>query len=163
MTTSEEKDVQKDAVETAAPEGVTKAESFRTFLTENDLNYFEATANEDENHTTVFRARIEAQGQLVPMAVFIDDSIYTIVRAQLATGITTKNVERIKNYLNELNAKYKIFKYYLREDGDIYLDICIPFVAATFDGRMVQTIVSILAKHLEEEYGNLMAEIWAKD
>ena len=99
----------------------------------------------------------------MPMAIFIDDSIFTIIRTQVATGINAKNVERIKGYLNTLNAEYKIFKYYLREDGNIYLDICVPFVDETFDSRMIQTLLPILVQQLENVYEDLMAEVWAKD
>mgnify|MGYP000847279117 CR=1 FL=1 len=163
MAKNEENDVQEEAVETAAPEGASKAEKFQMFLKENDINFFESQTLADEFHTTIFRSRIEAKGQIMPMAIFIDDSIFTIIRTQVATGINTKNVERIKGYLNNLNAEYKIFKYYLREDGNIYLDICVPFVDETFDSRMIQTLLPILVQQLETVYEDLMAEVWAKD
>jgi len=159
MAQNEEKDVPSEAV----GEGVTKAEKFQAFLKENDINFFESQALADEFHTTIFRSRIEAKGQILPMAIFIDDSIFTIIRTQVATGINVKNVDRIKNYLNTLNAEYKIFKYYLREDGNIYLDICVPFVDETFDSRMIQTLLPILVQQLETVYEDLMAEVWAKD
>ena len=163
MANNEEKTVQEEAVETAAPEGASKAEKFQSFLKENDINFFESDTLADEFHTTIFRSRIEAKGQIMPMAIFIDDSIFTIIRTQVATGINAKTVERIKGYLNTLNAEYKIFKYYLREDGNIYLDICVPFVDETFDSRMIQTLLPILVQQLENVYEDLMAEVWAKD
>ena len=144
-------------------EGISKAEKYKAFLKENDINFFDSDTLADEFHTTIFRSRIEAKGQIMPMAIFIDDSLFTIIRTQVATGINTKNVERIKGYLNALNAEYKIFKYYLREDGSIYLDICIPFADETFDSRMIQTLLPILVKQLEDVYEDLMAEVWAKD
>ena len=159
MAQNEEKDVPSEAV----GEGVTKAKKFQAFLKENDINFFEAQTLSDEFHTTIFRSSIEAKGQILPMAIFIDDSIFTIIRTQVATGINVKNVDRIKNYLNTLNAEYKIFKYYLREDGNIYLDICVPFVDETFDSRMIQTLLPILVQQLETVYEDLMAEVWAKD
>ena len=148
--------------EAAAAEGATKAEKFQAFLKENDINYFESQALSDEFHTTIFRSRIEAKGQIMPMAIFIDDSIFTMVRTQVATGINEKNIDSIKSYLNMLNAEYKIFKYYLREDGNIYLDVCIPFVDETFDSRMIQTLLPILVQQLETVYEDLMAVVWAK-
>ena len=167
MASSEEKDLQKKVQQSAAGadvhEGGAKAEKFQKFLKENDINFFESQTLADEFHTTIFRSRIEAKGQIMPMAIFIDDSLFTIIRTQVATGINTKNVERIKGYLNALNAEYKIFKYYLREDGSIYLDICIPFADETFDSRMIQTLLPILVKQLEDVYEDLMAEVWAKD
>ena len=148
--------------EAAAAEGATKAEKFQAFLKEKDINVFEAQALSDEFHTTIFRSRIEAKGQIMPMAIFIDDSIFTIIRTQVATGINEKNIDSIKSHLNMLNAEYKIFKYYLREDGNIYLDICVPFVDETFDSRMIQTLLPILVQQLETVYEDLMAVVWAK-
>lgn len=148
--------------EAAAAEGATKAEKFQAFLKDNDINYFESQALSDEFHTTIFRSRIEAKGQIMPMAIFIDDSIFTIIRTQVATGINEKNIDSIKSHLNMLNAEYKIFKYYLREDGNIYLDVCIPFVDETFDSRMIQRLLPILVQQLETVYEDLMAVVWAK-
>ena len=148
--------------EAAAAEGATKAEKFQAFLKDNDINYFESQALSDEFHTTIFRSRIEAKGQIMPMAIFIDDSIFTIIRTQVATGINETNIDSIKSHLNMLNAEYKIFKYYLREDGNIYLDICVPFVDETFDSRMIQTLLPILVQQLETVYEDLMAVVWAK-
>ena len=147
--------------EAAAAEGATKAEKFQAFLKDNDINYFESQTLSDEFHT-IFRSRIEAKGQIMPMAIFIDDSIFTMIRTQVATGINEKNIDSIKSHLNMLNAEYKIFKYYLREDGNIYLDVCIPFVDETFDSRMIQTLLPILVQQLETVYEDLMAVVWAK-
>ena len=148
--------------EAAAAEGATKAEKFQAFLKDNDINYFESQTLSDEFHTTIFRSRIEAKGQIMPMAIFIDDSIFTMIRTQVATGINEKNIDSIKSHLNMLNAEYKMFKYYLREDGNIYLDICVPFVDETFDSRMIQTLLPILVQQLETVYEDLMAVVWAK-
>ena len=148
--------------EAAAAEGATKAEKFQAFLKDNDINYFESQALSDEFHTTIFRSRIEAKGQTLPMAIFIDDSIFTIIRTQVATGFNEKNIDSIKSHLNMLNAEYKMFKYYLSEDGNIYLDICAPFVDETFDSRMIQTLLPILMQQLETVYVDLMAVVWAK-
>ena len=148
--------------EAAAAEGATKAEKFQAFLKDNDINYFESQTLSDEFHTTIFRSRIEAKGQIMPMAIFIDDSIFTMIRTQVATGINEKNIDSIKSHLNMLNAEYKIFKYYLREDGNIYLDVCVPFVDETFDSRMIQTLLPILVQQLETVYEDLMAVVWAK-
>ena len=148
--------------EAAAAEGATKAEKFQAFLKDNDINYFESQALSDEFHTTIFRSRIEAKGQIMPMAIFIDDSIFTIIRTQVATGFNEKNIDSIKSHLNMLNAEYKMFKYYLSEDGNIYLDICAPFVDETFDSRMIQTLLPILMQQLETVYEDLMAVVWAK-
>lgn len=143
-------------------ESNTKALDFQEFLVDNNINVFSTESLEDEYQTVMFRSRIEAKGQILPMAILIDTSIFTIIRTQIVTGITADKRPRLEHYLNELNAQYKIFKYYLRDDGVIYLDICLPYVDETFDSKMIQLMLSILVQHLEASYDDLMAEVWKK-
>ena len=143
-------------------ESNTKALDFQEFLVDNNINVFSTESLEDEYHTVMFRSRIEAKGQILPMAILIDTSLFTIIRTQIVTGITADKRPRLEHYLNELNAQYKIFKYYLRDDGVIYLDICLPYVDETFDSKMIQLMLSILVQHLEASYDDLMAEVWKK-
>ena len=143
-------------------ESNTKALDFQEFLVDNNINVFSTESLEDEYQTVMFRSRIEAKGQILPMAILIDTSLFTIIRTQIVTGITADKRPRLEHYLNELNAQYKIFKYYLRDDGVIYLDICLPYVDETFDSKMIQLMLSILVQHLEASYDYLMAEVWKK-
>ena len=143
-------------------ESNTKALDFQEFLVDNNINVFSTESLEDEYQTVMFRSRIEAKGQILPMAILIDTSLFTIIRTQIVTGITADKWPRLEHYLNELNTQYKIFKYYLRDDGVIYLDICLPYVDETFDSKMIQLMLSILVQHLEASYDDLMAEVWKK-
>ena len=143
-------------------ESNTKALDFQEFLVDNNINVFSTESLEDEYQTVMFRSRIEAKGQILPMAILIDTSLFTIIRTQIVTGITADKRPRLEHYLNELNTQYKIFNYYLRDDGVIYLDICLPYVDETFDSKMIQLMLSILVQHLEASYDDLMAEVWKK-
>ena len=140
-----------------------KALKFQEFLMENNIDVFSTESVEDDYSTVIFRSRIEAKGQILPMAILIDTSIFTVIRTQIITGIPDDKRSALKEYLNELNAQYKIFKYYLREDGTIYLDICLPFVDETFDSKMIQLMLSVLVQHLEEADEDIMAQVWHKN
>ena len=140
-----------------------KALKFQSFLVDNNINVFSTESLEDEYETVLFRSRIEVRGQMLPMVIVIDKSVFTIIRTQIVTGIEAKQAEKLKGYLNDLNREFKIFKYYLREDGNVYLDICLPFVDESFYSQMVQLMLSILVKHLEAVYGDVMAFVWAKE
>lgn len=155
--TNEEKDT-KGGVESNE-----KALKFQSFLVDNNINVFSTESLEDEYETVLFRSRIEVRGQMLPMVIIIDKSVFTIIRTQIVTGIEDAQADKLKTYLNDLNREFKIFKYYLREDGNVYLDICLPFVDESFDSQMVQLMLSILVKHLEAVYGDVMAFVWAKD
>ena len=153
---NEEKDVK-------GVESNEKALKFQSFLVDNNINVFSTESLEDEYETVLFRSRIEVRGQMLPMVIIIDKSVFTIIRTQIVTGIEDAQADKLKTYLNDLNREFKIFKYYLREDGNVYLDICLPFVDESFDSQMVQLMLSILVKHLEAVYGDVMAFVWAKD
>ena len=79
------------------------------------------------------------------------------------TGIANEKINKIQAYLNRLNTQYKIFKYYLREDGVVYLDICLPFVDEAFDSNMIQLMLRVLIQHLDAVYADFMAEVWTKE
>jgi len=144
-------------------ESNTKAVKFQTFLMENNINAFSTESLEDPFNTVVFRSRIETKGQILPMAIFIDTSVFVIIRTQIVTGIANEKINKIQAYLNRLNTQYKIFKYYLREDGVVYLDICLPFVDETFDSSMIQLMLRVLIQHLDAVYADFMAEVWTKE
>lgn len=147
----------------AAKRGVAsneKAIKFQEFLIDNDINVFSVNTVDDEYETVIFRSRIETNGQILPMAIIIDTSLFTIIRTQIVTGIEDNRREAIKDYLNGLNVKYKIFKYYLQTDGTIVLDICLPFTDEKFDGKLIQLMLSVLVQHLETVYHDIMAKVW---
>ena len=146
-----------------------KALLFQEFLMENNINVFSTESIDDDVQTVIFRSRIETCGQMLPMAIFIDTSIFTVIRTQIVTGIAPEKQAGLEVYLNELNSQYKIFKYYLKQEnrtgsttGTIYLDICLPYVDETFDSKMVQLMLSVLVQHLEAVYSDLMAQVWKK-
>ena len=144
-------------------ESNTKAVKFQTFLMENNINAFSTESLEDPFNTVVFRSRIETKGQILPMAIFIDTSVFVIIRTQIVTGIANEKINKIQAYLNRLNTQYKIFKYYLRDDGVVYLDICLPFVDEAFDSSMIQLMLRVLIQHLDAVYADFMAEVWTQE
>ena len=140
-----------------------KTLAFQEFLMESNINVFSTESVDDEYSTVIFRSRVETKGQILPMAILIDTSVFTVIRTQIITGLSAAKQPRIKEYLNKLNTQYKIFKYYLKDDGTVYLDICLPFVDETFDSKMIQLMLSVLVQHLEAVYEDFMAQVWGKD
>ena len=63
-----------------------KALKFQEFLADNNINVFSTESLDDEFQTVIFRSRIETKGQILPMAVLIDTSVFTIIRTQLVMG-----------------------------------------------------------------------------
>ncbi|MGP1366699.1 MAG: hypothetical protein ACTTKW_05145 [Schwartzia sp. (in: firmicutes)] len=160
--------VKEKGAKASAPKGKgvetnAKALQFQEFLIENDISVFSTETLDDEYQTVVFRSRVETKGQILPMAIFIDTSVFTLIRTQIVSGIAVDKRDRVAAYINDLNIKYKIFKYYLRPDGLVYLDICLPFVDATFDCKMIQLMLSVLVQHLDAVYEDFMRVVWSRE
>ncbi len=139
-----------------------KAEKFVQFLKDQEISSFEPIEElDDEYHTVVFRSRIEVEGQFMPFAIVLDDSIYTLLRLQIADKLVKdSNKASILNYINELNRQYKVFKYYVAEDGGLYLDCCMPSGEEAFEGELVRAIIDLMLRHITEHYPIVMKKIW---
>lgn len=119
---------------------------------------------EDELHTVVYRSDLEVQGQKLPILTVLDDSIYSVVHVIVSHGtVNDENRAAVVGHLNDLNKRFKVFKYYLNENDDICLDSCLPSTAEKFDAQLLLTvIVDVILRHLEtdKEYANLMKVVW---
>ena len=136
-----------------------KAEKFVEMLKQlPDDNVFEVReAENDDDHLVLFRSSLEARKDLfLPMVVFIDDTIYTIIRVWAATdAVNDGNRARVRDFLTEMNRRYKVFKYYDTEQGDVVLDACLPENAEHFDPEAVAVIIDVIWDHLKEQYDEL--------
>ena len=62
-----------------------KAEQFNAFLEDQKITVFQMEELEgNEQHTVVFRSFLGVEGQQLPTIVIIDDSIFSIIRVQIA-------------------------------------------------------------------------------
>jgi hypothetical protein len=151
---------------TAAEEGKInpKAEKFRDFLSENKIGFFGAEIVGDEAETVLYRTTINVYKQQLPLIVFTDKSIYTMVRILILPAIMNKhNRAKVIEYLNDLNAKYKIFKYAVNETEDIVLDISLPCLPEFFDPRVVMAAIELSLKHLNEIFFEFMRQVWGDE
>ena len=141
-----------------------KAENFQKYVEEKDPKAFVVDELKDEQfHTVVFRSFAEVQGNRLPLIVVLDDSIYGIIRLLVAPkALHDNNEATLLKQLNEYNRKYKSFKYYLDEEGNVVLDTCLLLKDDdAVDGDMIYTMFNVLIQHLDEAYKELMQTIWA--
>ena len=119
-----------------------------------DDNVFEAREIEDSgDHLVLFQSSLEAKKDLyVPMGVFIDDSMFTVVRVAVMLDVVNDgNRARVRDFLADMNRLYK-FKHYENEEGDILFDASIPADAEHFDPEAVAIVIDMLWDHLKEQY-----------
>ncbi len=139
-----------------------KIEQFNKMLEENKISAFVTEKFKDDLHTIAYRSNMEIKGQDLPMALMLDDSIYTVIHVVIAQNVANDdNKVKIAGCLNDLNRQYKSFKYYISENNDILLDCCIPSSDENFDTELVRAMLDVVLKHLEEKYAEVMKLIWA--
>ena len=136
----------------------TKAENFQKYLTEKNITCFTTEEiAEDKLHTVVFRSSINLNNQLLPMGIILDDSIYSLIRVQIAPNV--QNKDKLLAFFDELNAKYKAFKYYTNDSG-VYLNACV--LNTDINNDIILFISDSIVKNLNEVYPQIMEILWSK-
>ena len=128
-----------------------KAAKFQKYLDDNKLTFFRRDASNDE----------AVEGQTLPVIIITDSTIYTIIRVQVGAGLVKEdNHVKFGEYLNGLNRSYKVFKYVVAENGAVFLDACLPSTNESFDPEVVRVVLDVIVDHLNQEYKNIMKEVW---
>jgi hypothetical protein len=138
-----------------------KAQKFKNYLDEKEIKVFEVEEIGDEQATVAFRSRITISGQNLPTIVLIDNSDYSMVRVQIAPNVINgENQSELLKFTNDETAKYKPFKLFFNENGDLLLDFCIDANEEIFSGEKVYNVFDIIINYLENNYRNIMKVIW---
>lgn len=140
-----------------------KIEKMQQFLTENKIECFDVQKLEDERHTTIFRSRMEVKGQILPMAVLMDDSVYIILQVQIAPQVINEaKLAELAVAINNMNNNVRPFKFTVSDKGDFMLNACITAENNTFNPVLLNAIIGEALKFLEAQYANIMEVIWKK-
>ena len=140
-----------------------KAELFQKYLDERQIKAFQVQELKDAGQDTViFNSRIAVDGQELPTLLITDNSIYSLIRVRVANAAMKEgNETELRKAIDQLNSRFKVFKYYFIDDGALILDVAIVSKPDEINGDMVYTLFDVIIKHLQEEYKNLMKTIWA--
>ena len=141
-----------------------KTAKLKEFLASNKIECFQIEERQDKNETAVFRSKMQIKGQILPFAILVDDSVYTLLQVQLAGGVVKgETFANLAPYLNEMNNKYRVFKFVVTAEGDLLLNACLPSQNDSFDPVLVNAIIGETVKFLEAEYASIMAKVWEEN
>lgn len=139
-----------------------KAQKFNEFLKNNNITCFNAQELQNEMEAVLYRSFMEVNGQNLPTMVVIDNSIYVMVQVRVANSVVKEdNRAAVMEHLNSLNEKYKVFKYYINNNGDIVIESCLPATDNEFVPGIVHAVINVILKHLAEEYAKIMKIVWS--
>ena len=149
--------------ETKVIEMENKIEKMTQFLADNKIECFDIQKLEDEHHTTIFRSRMEVKGQLLPMALLMDDSVYVMLQVQIAPQVIDEaKLKELAGAINNMNNNVRPFTFTVSEKGDLMLNACITAENNTFNPALANAIMGEAVKFLDDQYGNIMEAVWAK-
>ncbi|MBQ7021703.1 MAG: hypothetical protein IJN33_05300 [Phascolarctobacterium sp.] len=147
-----------------AEKNFTKIEKMQEFLTENKIECFEVQTLEDERHTSIFRSRMEVKGQILPMAILMDDSVYVLIQVQIAPQVITgEKLATMAEVINNMNNNVRLFKFTVSEKGDFMLNACMTAENNTFNPVLLNALLTETLHFLEAQYSNIMEVIWKKE
>ena len=141
---------------------IKKAEDFKLYLEKNNVTSFQMEEiSNDANSTVVFRTHVTIKGQQLPSALILDNSIFAMIRIQISPqALTSENELPLSKILNAENAKYKPFKLFLNENGDLMLDVCMINSADEINPQEIFAMYNIVINYLDSSYRNIMKAIW---
>mgnify|MGYP000517900407 FL=1 len=139
-----------------------KAELFQDYLKEKQITAFTVDEIKDDAlNTVVFRSHIDVGGNQLPTLVILDSSIYCMIRLLVAPkSLRDDNKEAVLELMNGYNKKYKSFKYYADDEGNLVMDTCVLFKDGEADGDMIYTMFNVIINHLNESYKDTMKAVW---
>lgn len=139
-----------------------KAEKFKQYLEERKIDAFDVEEYEDELKSVVFRAKIEVEGEALPTLVILDNSLYGLVRVRVAANAKREGNETVLlQKINDINKRFKVFKYYVADDGSLLLDCVLVNSGDKVDCEAIYQVIDVVIRHVADDYNDLMKAIWA--
>lgn len=129
----------------------TKKEAlFDEFLQEEHLDCFEKHVVDDEDDTVVYRSYIQTEHGDIPVFLILDASIYNVLRFVVGAHVVDgTNKSDILNFINQENAKFKSFKYYIEEeDQTLYLDVVYMAGSQNFAPPLLYVLMRQVVEYL---------------
>lgn len=139
-----------------------KVESLREYIEKNGVQGL--TEQEwNEGALTSFQGVASVAGQTLPLAINLDDSVYTGLQVLLLPkALKEDNELALLKFINQANGDYSMLKYWLSNTGDLILSVCIPAGADHFDAELVINILNEVINHLNTEYAEIMKVVWSE-
>lgn len=139
-----------------------KATKLSAYFNQKDINGFRLQEAKDELNTAVFHTGLQSEGKTLPMMVILDNSMYITLEVWIANQLVNdENRDKILPILDEMNRAQKLFRYFTREDGGLFLSACMMAKDETFDPEVVHALMDITAQHVASDIADLMKRIAA--
>ena len=152
-----------EVLETTAPETVAatiaeqKLEALVKAMEAEKVNGIQVA--EKSSTRNILTGNFLIEGQIVPMFVVLDNSVYSYIQVNIA-DVNAEQAKLCLKHLNELNERYTMLKYAVNPNNTIILTCSIPAANDKFDPALVIALIDQVKGQVTDEYAKLMKIIW---
>ena len=143
-----------------------RAERFKKFITDQKVEGFTIEEPKSEpNNLVLFRSNFRMDGNLLPFGIFVDDTPFAMIRVVVvAEALRDDNEKEVTGLINQLNLKYKPYKFYIDGAKNLMAESCVIFRDGEDDvGDMLLFVLNLAQQDLGKEYKAIMQTVWGED
>lgn len=134
-----------------------KIEAMKEFIEKAKINGIQLIEANENNK--ILRSNLLIEGQSLPMFIVVNDTVYSYIQVHLVT-VKEEKAEKCLRYLNELNERFSMLKYFVNKGGNIVLTCSVPASDDAFEPALLIALIDQVKRHLEENYAELMKKVW---
>lgn len=138
-----------------------KAQRLQDFLQEHKVDAFMVNEVKDAQQAMVFTTNIMVEGQSLPVAILLDESVYVLLQVQVVSALLKDKQDVLLPYINQLNEDYRMLKYSINEAGDLLLSVCSVTEDEAFSPALILSVLDQVVLHLQDRYPEIMKKVWA--
>ena len=134
-----------------------KIAAMKEFIEKAKINGIQLIDANENNK--ILRSNLPIEGQTLPMFIVVNDTVYSYIQVHLVT-VKEEKAEKCLRYLNELNERFSMLKYFVNKGGNIVLTCSVPASDDAFEPALLIALIDQVKRHLEENYAELMKKVW---
>ena len=142
-----------------------RAERFKKFIADQKVEGFTIEEPKSEpNNLVLFRSNFRMDGNLLPFGIFVDDTPFAMIRVVVvAEALRDDNEKEVTGLINQLNLKYKPYKFYIDGAKNLMAESCVILRdGEDAVGDMLLFVLNLAQQDLGKEYKAIMQPVWGK-
>lgn len=115
----------------------------------------------DAEGRTFARSAFLIEGQELPMAITVDETVYTYIQVGVVPKVKEDARAKVLEYINLLNINHPMLQYSVTPEGQVVLHMSVIFEDDAFKPALIFALIEEVVNHLMGVFPEIMKEVWA--
>lgn len=115
----------------------------------------------DAEGRTFARSAFLIEGQELPMAITVDETVYTYIQVGVVPKVKEDARAKVLEYINLLNINHPMLQYSVTPEGQVVLQMSVIFEDDAFKPALIFALIEEVVNHLMGVFPEIMKEVWA--